>query len=262
MRERMVDWSRHQGQTDLAKAIDEWGIVGLMARCTIGFGYADAWYEWNFEQAQRLGILFGAYHVLYPWNRNPGKEVDWFARHIMVNGTLPDFVVADLELPHTEDGWKTITPKEVGQQIVSLLPALAARTGKRVFVYTGSWWWNGTIGNCLMGKVTPLGIEQDYMLWESEYPINTPVGGIQFSQAPEAPKMPTLGKGWTDKDLVGWQWTSCLKPTGVQSKSQDADVLIPTFDEFLVIIGKAAPPLSDKVKLDRLWEAHPELHDG
>jgi hypothetical protein len=58
-----------------------------------------------------------------------------------------------------------------------------------------------------------------------------------------------------------WQWTSCLKPLGVQNASQDGSVLIPTFDKFLVMIGKAAPPISESVKVERLWEAHPELHN-
>jgi hypothetical protein len=57
-----------------------------------------------------------------------------------------------------------------------------------------------------------------------------------------------------------WQWTSCLKPIGVGNASQDGNVLIPTLADFLVMLGKNQAPITDAVKLDRLWTSHQELH--
>lgn len=262
MRERLIDWSKYNGLTDLAKAVEAWGIIGLMARCTIGWGYFDSYYEHNFRQAQKLGLLFGAYHVLWPWNKDPLKEVEHFKNHLMVDGTLPDFVVDDIELPKPSDtaGWKKVSAKQVAQQAVVQAPAIRARTGLPTFIYTGSYWWNDPTK---MGLHTPLGIESDFMLIEAEYCEQEPCGKLGWDEAPQAPRRPSIGKGWEQKDLLMWQWTNCLKPIGNGEdgiKATDGDVLIPTYEQFLVLLGKTAPPHSEAVQLERLWAAHPELH--
>lgn len=260
MRARMVDWSRSQGVTDLSKVVDAWGIVGLIARCTIGWAGVDQFYENNFRQAQRLGLLFGAYHVLWPWNKDPLREVLHFKAHLNVDGVAPDFVVDDCELPMVGDdaGWKAVSPRQVGAQIVAQVPAMRLLTALPTFVYSRSSWWDDPDH---MGQVTPLGIEDDFLLIEAEYPLQAPCGKLTFLQAPEAPRMPTVSGGWTPDRVVMWQWTSCLAPIGVCNASQDGDVLIPSLADFLSIIGQT-PPVSDPVRLARLWDAHPELHAG
>jgi len=264
-RPRIVDWARYQGQTTLRALVEEWNIVALMARCTIGYSYFDPFYEHNFAEAQEIkndypDFLFGAYHVLWPWNRDPLREAKWYKDHIKVNGVMPDFGVDDLELPNDPDGWKTVTPREVGNQIVVQIPALASETGLKILGYTGSWWWNSPSH---LGSVTPLGIEPELPLIEAEYTDRwyQPVGSRDFKDAPEAPQFPAeLGKGWTLADLVSWQWTSRLRPVGVQSKSQDGQVLMVTLQRFKEIIGTTPVALTDHEKVGMLWEAHPELH--
>jgi GH25 family lysozyme M1 (1,4-beta-N-acetylmuramidase) len=269
-RPRLIDWSRHQAETNLQMVVDEWGIIGVIFRCTIGWSYFDPWYQWNFAQAvaikEKLEDFFideffiGAYHVLWPWNRDPLKEAKWFKDHIKVDGVAPDFVVDDMELPNTKDGWSSITPKEVGNQIVVQLPAIEQETGLRCLSYSGSWWWNA---DAHLGSVTPLGVEKDYPLIEAEYTDRwyMPIGSRDFSEAPEFPTEPaTLGRGWTLADLVAWQWTSRLRPVGVQSKSQDGSVLMVSVNRFKEIIGESSPDLTDKEKLDILWTNHPEFH--
>lgn len=264
MRVRAIDWSRHQGQTNLKETVERWNIKVLMARCTIGWSYKDPFYEHNFEQAMQIKaedpeFLFLAYHVLWPWNNAPTKEVDWFKKQMVVDGVRPDGVVDDLELPNTADGWKTVSKSSVANQIKIQLPYMRSTTGLRVLTYSGSWWWNA-INH--LGSQTPLGIEEGYPLIEAEY--TTPKwrrGKIDFSEAPEEPRQPaSLGKGWTKDSLVSWQWTSGLIPTGVQSASQDGQVLMITLEEFRQLLELDAPALTDKEKLDILWDNHPELH--
>jgi hypothetical protein len=264
-RGRLIDWSRHQGETNLRAVVEEWGIIGVIFRCTIGWSYFDPWYQWNFAQAVEIKeeldeFFIGSYHVLWPWNRDPLKEAKWFKDHIKVDGVAPDFVVDDMELPNDKDGWSSITPKEVGNQIVVQLPAIEQETLLRCLGYTGSWWWNSPSH---IGSVTPLGIESDYPLIEAEYTDRwyMPIGSRDFSDAPEFPQEPvSLGAGWSMADLVAWQWTSRLRPVGVQSKSQDGSVLMVSIQQFREIIGVSDPGLTDREKLSILWEAHPELH--
>ena len=266
-RARIVDWSRHQGQTNLRAAVDEWDLLAVMIRCTIGYSYFDPWYQWTFKQAIEIrdeyaakgeDFFVAAYHVLHPWNRNPLREAKWFKDNIVVDGVRPDFLVADLELPNTRAGWATVPPSDVGSQIIKLLPAIESETLLEVVVYTGSWWWNGHLGS-----VTPLGIEQLYPLIEAEYTDMWyhRIGSRDFKDAPKIGVYPkSLGRGWKIEDLLFWQWTSRLRPVGVRSASQDGQVLIGSIAHLKEVIGSTPPGLTDKEKLAILWEVHPELH--
>lgn len=268
MRTRIIDWSRHQGVTNLQAVRTRWGIIMLMARCTIGWSYKDPHYINNFRQAIAIKnafpndeFWFVAYHVLWPWNRDPLREVGWFLENIEVDGILPDFLVDDLELPNSTDGWASLTPSSVADQIETQLPAIEQRSGLSVATYTGSWWWNSSRH---IGSVTPIGIEQDFPLIEAEY--ITPawkVGRVDFSEEPADDRFPiSLGRGWTLEDLLSWQWTSGLIPEGVQSASQDGQSLMWTLEKLREWAGKdtTEPPLTYEQKTDILWEAHPELH--
>lgn len=263
MRARIVDWSKHQGQTNLLETVKEWNIKVLMARCTIGWSYVDSFYAHNFEQAQNIKanhdpeFLFLAYHVLHPWNNAPKREVDHFVKNMKVDGASPDGAVDDLELPNTVNGWSTVSRQSVANQIRIQLPYMELQSALKVLVYTGSWWWSS---NGHFGSQTPLGIEKDYPLIEAEYTTaRWRRGRVDFNEAPEEPKQPaTLGKGWTE--AASWQWTSGLKPIGVSSQSQDGQVLLMTYEEFRQLLLLDAPELTDKEKLAILWEVHPELH--
>lgn len=260
MRARMVDWSKYNGKTDMKAAVDAFGLCGVMARCTIGHAYVDPYYYWNFQQARDLGILFGAYHVLRPQERAAAAEVAHFKKYMTLDGEPPDFAIGDCELPNKPEDWKLISPKEAGVVISHTFYRMRDALAIKVLTYTGSWWWNGKDH---LGPATPIGMEQDFPLIEAEYlTLPTDRGKVTWAKAPEAPRLPTPGRGWTAKDVVGWQWTDGLVGIGCGqdgNKYQDGDVLIPTYDEFLAIIGKTHP-VSDKAKLDRLWEHHPELH--
>ena len=263
MRVRAIDWSRHQGQTNLIDTVKEWNIKVLMSRCTIGWSYKDSFYEHNFEQAMKIKsdhdpeFLFLAYHVLWPWNNAPEREVDWFVKQMVVDGKKPDGAVDDLELPNDDDGWSRVSKPSVANQIKIQLPDMRAKSGLRVLGYTGSWWWNALKH---LGSQAPLGIEEDYPLIEAEYTTaKWRKGKVDFSEAPEESRQPaSLGKGWTK--AASWQWTSGLKPIGVQSQSQDGQVLMMTLAEFRQLLELDEPPLTYNQKTDILWSHHPELH--
>lgn len=263
MRVRGVDHSKHNGKKDLAAIYEKWGVKIFMHRCTIGWSYADAWYIDAFLQAQELKqqdpeVLFVAYHVLYPWNRAPEKEVDWFYDRMQVDGLFPDAVVDDLELPHTPQGWAAVSKPEVADQIKRQLPYMATKIPAKVLVYSGSWWWNGSAH---LGSETPLGIEKNYPLIEAEYTTHkNEVGKVDFSRAPEEPHFPAPGDGWDLEDIISWQWTSGLIPVGVSNASQDGQVFLYPMDQIRALLGLEGAPLSMKEKVAILWDGHPELH--
>src|SRR3972149_4062552 len=100
MRAALVDISRYQGMIDGAK-IKAAGFCGIVARCTIGFaedgtsvGKGLDFYRNSQKQARDNGLIFGAYHVLWPSNKAPIREADNFLGKC---GDI-DFSVIDVEL--------------------------------------------------------------------------------------------------------------------------------------------------------------------
>jgi len=116
------------------------------------------------------------------------------------------------------------------------LQAVEQLSGRRPIVYTGSWFWDGA---SYVGAATPAGWEKDYDLWEAEYTLQLPRGGVETSQAP-------IGNpGDLSDGFVGWkfwQWTSSGRPFGVQSQSLDFDVFNGSEEELRAYLGMGPKP--------------------
>ena len=226
MRAAVVDASRYQGMLDATK-IKTAGFCGIVARCTIGLsedgssvGRSLDFYHNSQKQARDNGMIFGAYHVLWPANKNPIREAD----HFLARCGPIDLAVLDVELDHG------LTKAAIQAQAKIWLDRVATVLQRKVLVYSASWWWT-----------VAAGWENTYPLIEAEYIVTMPRGGIDISQQPEAPKKPaTLAKGWTDWAL--WQWTSGGKPLGAQSESMDYNVVNATEAQFRTFLGLTPPP--------------------
>ena len=245
MRAALVDTSRYQGMLD-AEKIKAAGFCGIVARCTIGLsedgssvGRSLDFYHNSQKQARDNGMIFGAYHVLWPANKNPIREAD----HFLARCGPVDLAVLDVELDHG------LTKAAIQAQAKIWLDRVSAALQKRILVYTASWWWTVAAG---WEK------ENAYPLWEAEYIVSAPRGGITKSQQPEAPKQPaSLAKGWDQWAM--WQWTSGGKPVGVQSESLDYNVANATEEQLRIFLGlELAPPTLEArvVKLETEARAH------
>jgi len=231
MRARLVDVSRYQGVIN-GKALKDAGFCGIISRCTIGNIYYDPYYENNRKEARNNELIFGAYHVLWPINRDPRGEARWFTSHC---GDI-DFSVLDDELgvrQHSE-GHHTVSGEEILSMSHLWLRETDAIMLMRPWLYTGSWFWNDP------KLPTPAGWEKDYFLWEAEY-LNVPSGQDHWhpDQSPEITGPQVLGDGWDDWKM--WQWTSKGLPVGVQSKVLDYNVFNGTVDELKNLLGVALP---------------------
>lgn len=249
MRARGLDWSRYQKQTDISQLIDKVDFV--VPRCTIGWSYLDSWYYHNFTTVKDAGKIIGAYHVLWPENQDPKREAQWFLKNAVVEGVVPDFVVCDIELMHG------LSPANVLEQCRVLVNEVGDLFGLVPRIYTASWYWNE---KDYLGPVTPAGWENKFPLIEAEYltpPLRYP-RVWKFGEEPQDSEPAILSRGWDNWWM--WQWTDRIEPIGVSSKQQDADVYNGTLEELRADLGIGAPQLTDKEKLERLWDAHPELH--
>jgi len=245
MRAALVDISRYQGNIDAAK-IKATGFCSIIARCTIGTTGLDAsaigkgldFYRAAQQKARDQGLIFGAYHVLWPSNKAPAREADNFLAHC---GDI-DLAVVDVELSGG------LALRAVQDQTFTWLQYVEARLSKKLFVYTASWFWTAKHGTT----------EARYPLWEAEYLLSQPRGGIQRSQQPEPPKAPaSLSPGWS-KWLM-WQWTSGGNPLGAQSESMDYNVWNGDEASLRQYLGllPPAPGLDERVgKLETEARAH------
>ena len=243
MRAALIDTSRYQGMIDAAK-IKAAGFCGIVARCTIGLsedgssvGRSLDFYHNSQKQARDNGMIFGAYHVLWPANKNPIREAD----HFLARCGPVDLAVLDVELDHG------LTKPAIQAQAKIWLDRVSAALQKRILVYTASWWWT-----------VAAGWENTYPLIEAEYILSAPRGGITKSQQPEAPKQPvSLAKGWDQWAMH--QWTSGGKPVGVQSESLDYNVANATEEQLRVFLGlEPSPPTLEErvIKLETEARAH------
>ena len=57
----VIDISHHNGAIDLSNA-QQAGVLGVIQKATQGSSFSDPTYQKNFQQAQTLGLLWGAYH--------------------------------------------------------------------------------------------------------------------------------------------------------------------------------------------------------
>ena len=231
-RARLVDISRWQGDIDAAP-LKAASVCGIVARCTVGWAYKDILYDKARQQAAANGMIFGAYHALYPMNKDPLREFNWF----MDKCGEVDMHILDVELLHG-------LPLSAVQAQAKIWLDAATAAGLKPIVYSGSWFWK-----------TAAGWENEFPLWEAEYTIRLPRGGIEWAQEPTG-SPESLSAGWTA--WMMWQWTSAGRPTGVKSESLDYDQFNGTEADLRAWLGKG---VSDKEKLARLWDSHPELHD-
>lgn len=233
MRPALVDTSRWQGSVDAA-AIKAAGFLGIVARCTIGLIYLDPIYKETQQRAKDEGLIFGAYHVLWPSNQQPRLEAEWFDEHA---GEI-DLAVEDVELTHG------LSKRNVVDQAYEWFLELERwRAQTRKVCYTGSWWWTINQG--------PL--EQEYDLWEAEYTRSAPRGGVRPDQAPQPPQVPVkLGPGWNEAKF--WQWTSAGIPYGVESQSEDHDVFMGTEEELRAYLNlEVSPTLENRFNAYEAW---------
>ena len=236
MRPTLVDTSRWQGAVD-ARALRDAGFVGVIARCTIGTTYLDSFYKDTQQKCKDEGLIFGAYHVLYPKNKDPRLEARWFDE----NAGEVDLVVQDVELSHGLS--KSVVVDQAYRWFIEME---TLRPTERKIAYSGSWWWTVNQG--------PL--EEKYDYWEAEYFRQSARGGIDMSEAPTGDPS-SLPPGW--RDWKFWQWTSGGKPIGVQSQSLDYNVYQGTEAELRVWLGldNPAPVLEQRVeKLEQEARGH------
>ena len=191
-----IDISRYNTSADGKKKVD-FDIIAahipkvlyIAARCGISWGYQDPWFEYYWQEMERIKANRLAYHVLYP-GESAQRQADNLFR-IVQGDWEHDRLVLDLELDH---GYNKYTITKCTSQ---LLEICRSETGRYPIIYSRASWVDVHMNAKDLPKV-------DWWLAQYYYPRPYPF------YTPEKPPPPRL-------PLHVFDWLACQ--TGEKCKS-------------------------------------------
>jgi GH25 family lysozyme M1 (1,4-beta-N-acetylmuramidase) len=196
-----VDVSEYQGNFDWAAAHVTFGY----ARISDGTGTIDPTFDANWANMHAAGVLRGAYQFF-----EPGENVVAQA-NLMVSkvgrlqpGDMPAMI--DVEVTGGESGGT------IGAEVAQWLQIVEAGTGRQPIIYTGSYFWQDSVGDTGLGS---------YPVWIAAY----------------GPACPSLPPGWSAWSM--WQYSD-------GGGSLDHDVWNGTLAEIQKFAGIADGPPTAK----------------
>ena len=147
-----IDISHWQAKVDFARVKAD-GILGVIHKCTESDNYVDPMYVSRREQAERAGLLWGAYHFLRPGSMR--EQAEFFVRNVGDDdGRL--LYAADHEDPDVSL-----------DQLKEFLICLAELTGRLPVLYSG-FLIKDQIGNVRDDELAR------YRLWLAHYTSGEP----------------------------------------------------------------------------------------
>ena len=164
-----VDVSVYQGNFNWSGAGAEFGY----ARISDGTGYIDSTFDANWANMKSAGVLRGAYQFFEP-SENEVTQANMMVAKVgmLGRGDLPAMI--DVEATGGQ------SPATIAAKIRHWLQIVEAGTGKRPFIYTGSYFWEGNVQDTTFGS---------YPIWIAAY----------------GPKCPSLPPGWNN--WLMWQYS-------------------------------------------------------
>jgi lysozyme len=190
-----VDVSDDQGNFDWESAHVKFGY----AQVSDGLHFKDSTFDQNWSRMKTAGVLRGAYQYFEP-------EDDETEQANMVVAKVGHLGAGDL--PAMIDVEKTggLGGSEVGDRVLRWLQIVEAGTGVKPIIYTGSYFWEGSVGTDL----------KTYPIWIAAY-------------GPSCPSLPQ--DGWTNWTM--WQYSD-------GGGHLDHDVFNGTLDELKALVGPVA----------------------
>lgn len=118
------------------------GITGIIAKVTESNYFATKTHAHNLKTARDAGMWTAGYHFLHA--RDPG-QADWYLDHVEAAWGGHDGLAHMLDV-EKEAGGKNPDIQDVRD----FATRFATRTGNHpLLIYSGTWYWKGTIGNPL-----------------------------------------------------------------------------------------------------------------
>ena len=188
----------------------DWGQVAgaghrfAYVKATEGTWYTNPWFASDHAAAAAVGLYRGAYHYARP--ALPLSTAEAQARYfVSVAGSATGPQDLPLELDLEETGG--LGPADLAEWARRFLAEVTRLTGKQPLVYTGRWFWQGSIG--------PYGddIGRNYRLWTADYHCQRFDGSLWCDPDTDTYNPPLYG-GWGQWTF--WQNYSVGAVPGIQ----------------------------------------------
>lgn len=197
-----VDVSNYQGSIDWLQVAGD-GYSFAFAKASEGTTFTDVTYALNRTGAPGVGLRLGAYHFARPGGTSDATiatsaiaQADHFVDVAQPKpGDLPP--VVDLE---TSGGLK---PPALVEWTQAWLDEVNARTGLSALIYASPSFWKSSLSDTTAFALA------GHRLWIAHWTKGS---------APSVPAANWNGTGWSF-----WQWSNCLKVSGITSRSVDGD---------------------------------------
>lgn len=215
-----IDVANWQGQIDWGGVRGQ-GIRFAFCKASEDPAFLDPWFQRNWSECRRVGIVRGAYHFARPSRVSPADSVTHFQTALAAAGGLDTGDLIALDMEDVDVG----PSDDLSRWTAEWLDLAERVLGVRPVLYSGHWFMepHGLEGTGL-GK---------YPLWLASYQEHVP-------------PVPT---GWTT--LSFWQWSSSETVPGIAGRV-DMDLFIGVLDE-LRALGKPAPVIDTAVIERDVW---------
>lgn len=151
------DVSYYQGNFDW-QAAKNGGIAFGFARISDGTGYIDPKFDANWSGMKAAGVLRGAYQFFEP----AGDEVAQANLVVSKIGMLGD---GDLPAMIDVEATGGQSPATIAAKIKTWLRLVEQGTGRKPFIYSGSYFWEGNVQDTTLGA---------YPFWIAAYGVTCP----------------------------------------------------------------------------------------
>ena len=177
--DRGPDVASYQGYPnwDMVKA---GGCRFAFTKATESVNYTNPYFERNWSEIKRVGLVRGVYHFARPEDGPPEPQVDYFLSHVPLAGD--DMLVLDMESG----------PGNLKDWTIRFLRRCSDHTGKLALLYTGAWFMN------------------DHGLNDAE--IQAESGGLWLASYSDS--KPPVPPGWDE--ILFWQFTDKEQIPGIQ----------------------------------------------
>lgn len=214
-----VDVSSHQGNVDWAEVKHE-GYSWMVAKATEGTYYPNPFYQDAVLNANKVGLVRGAYHFLT--NGDPEKQLDNF---FSVAGD--DFEGKLLMVDVEALSYSGVDYSPTFKEVEAFIRGLREKIGEHpILLYSGAWYWQGFLGN---PSLTNLVDNYQVQVWDSHYVNGAGYASVLYQRVPDV---------WWTKNCWGGQKPSILQFTSsalVAGQYMDANAFPGTRQELVAL---------------------------
>ena len=187
-----IDVAWPQGPAVDWPSVERAGVRFAICKATQGLAGVDPTFARNRDEIRKTSIVFGAYHWFEP-AVDPIEQARHFVRTVGPLGEL-DLLAIDFE----DDDRGAVKGKPLLDGVLACLREVERLTGRRPLLYTGRWFYDGSVGFDSAEIAT-------YPLWHAQYP-NTKRDARPYAEVVASWGAASIASPWRSRGLREAIW--------------------------------------------------------